>query len=90
LAPLARYASDSAHTVISIRRGPPEPSSAQVSVQKTDANLGHQARSGQQRLAVVTAKGNEVQIASFLMTLQSARHAIRIVVLRISSMTGDT
>jgi hypothetical protein len=39
---------------------------------------------------VIATESDEVQIASFLMTLQSARHVMRIVGLKISSMTDDT
>jgi hypothetical protein len=55
-----------------------------------DFKLMHCARAGQQRFAVITTESDEVQIASFLMALQSARHVMRIVGLRISSMTADT
>jgi hypothetical protein len=39
---------------------------------------------------MIATEGYEVQIVSFLMALQPARHAMRIVVLKRSSMTGDT
>ena len=55
-----------------------------------DFKLMHRARAAQQRLAVIATEGNEVQVASFLMALQSARHAMRIVGLDSSSMTGNT
>ena len=55
-----------------------------------DFKLMHGARAGQQWLAAIATEGYEVQIVSFLMALQSARHVMRIVGLRTSSMTVDT
>src|SRR5271157_4194029 len=50
----------------------------------------HRAGARQQRLTLVATEGDEVKVSSFLITLQSARHTMRIAGLRKLSVMDDT